>query len=920
MESDDEFEEEMNKFETFFATADENRNSLLENNYASPEDFLFRSGHISIRSAYAGIAFQERYLTYDVDYDGFVVELKSMKGLLLPADYLQLMPNEAGSVRPVFPMLKKHIDLTRYSHSQLKQFKKSVGFQLLYSHGWEVWFGIIPDESIATPIYDDGVAEKCSFKAFTYLRHLYGSELKQYVGTGVIRNSLMKTALATLSKVRLLPDERDILYSLFQNALEKIDLLNGYKSILFAFRFGERSSAPVSLEYFVPTLIKSISVHVACTIKGNLGFQVLWSRLGLQRITGDRGKMFGCLSFFEACNWQSNLDGRTLDIPGTLRGLCSEGTIRFMQFYADTPHMNYKGKVYPATGLILSGGLFPSQMLKALSDDSEGFINTVTANYSLLDGLRCRLEVVSYFNSVPEVFTNILDTLALKQIIASNPLLVPFLDDDGKMLQRLRNIGRYLTETVKNLTQEYKHTGDFSATWKSLQFEMAIQKMLWGHQSSWQVNQHAINLGPGIDVPNRSLTDQLGFLALEESTASCASDTTSPPLAVWTKNTIYCSKVQRLFGFYDYKDSSNVVVGRRLVLILIGDLLETAENRMRENELVASCKNVEGKVVVKALRVDTLADMLSKPRGGITCYKRAVSLLETSGRSNVADLLCAGIRDLSFRVFPAIQFYDKARNEAFIWNGKSYFRIEPNSDNVSDLSEAIEITEKVVNQLVKRNVIYNTKLRCFGDRYVFPWTECMLRKLRGGGPSFKALNNSETIRALTFLSAVALMEQGWYVPYQELSQLEDACPLSQATLRSFEIQSQFVLCKVGRRNIWRIHPSIPIKLDVAEKKSSRLDLTRQVQSKLILPQSNDATNQREDDLNREDVVKVQMNHLPDHLYSRWSGEELCVLYEVKNMDFLPTLSLKYKRYKELCNERQIPDRSQIAFKKKIAKV
>ena len=65
----------------------------LKNFYSDRDIFLFE-----VR---ARIAFQERHLTYDVDYDGFVVELKSMKGLLLPADYLQLMPNEVGSVRPV---------------------------------------------------------------------------------------------------------------------------------------------------------------------------------------------------------------------------------------------------------------------------------------------------------------------------------------------------------------------------------------------------------------------------------------------------------------------------------------------------------------------------------------------------------------------------------------------------------------------------------------------------------------------------------------------------------------------------------------------------------------------------------------------------------------------------------------------------
>ena len=84
MELDDEFEEERNMFETFFATADENRISLLETDYTSPEEFLFRAERISIRSAYASKSFQECNMTFNIDYDGCVVELESMNGLLFP--------------------------------------------------------------------------------------------------------------------------------------------------------------------------------------------------------------------------------------------------------------------------------------------------------------------------------------------------------------------------------------------------------------------------------------------------------------------------------------------------------------------------------------------------------------------------------------------------------------------------------------------------------------------------------------------------------------------------------------------------------------------------------------------------------------------------------------------------------------------
>ena len=129
--------------------------------------------------------------------------------------------------------------------------------------------------------------------------------------------------------------------------------------------------------------------------------------------------MLTCLSLFEACNWQSNLDGRALDIPQSLRRLCSIGNIRFIQFYADTPHRKYEGKLYSVSGFIV----LPPQMLNAFSEDSERFIGVMRETCELLQDLRCRIEIVSWFECVPESFTNILNVTALQQLLAIHPLL-----------------------------------------------------------------------------------------------------------------------------------------------------------------------------------------------------------------------------------------------------------------------------------------------------------------------------------------------------------------------------------------------------------------------------------------------------------------------------------------------------------------
>ena len=107
--------------------------------------------------------------------------------------------------------------------------------------------------------------------------------------------------------------------------------------------------------------------------------------------------MLTSLSLFEACNWQSNLDGRALDIPQLLRCLCSIGNIRFMQFYTDTTHRKYEGKLYSVSGFIVSGVLLSPQIQNAFSEDSERFIGVMRENCELLQNLRCRIETVSWF-------------------------------------------------------------------------------------------------------------------------------------------------------------------------------------------------------------------------------------------------------------------------------------------------------------------------------------------------------------------------------------------------------------------------------------------------------------------------------------------------------------------------------------------
>lgn len=76
-------------------------------------------------------------LQYPFDIDGCVIELKNLNGIRMPVRHITLFPNDNGSLREIRSTLKKHINLTEYSKSELMNFSSSLGFQLFYERGWE---------------------------------------------------------------------------------------------------------------------------------------------------------------------------------------------------------------------------------------------------------------------------------------------------------------------------------------------------------------------------------------------------------------------------------------------------------------------------------------------------------------------------------------------------------------------------------------------------------------------------------------------------------------------------------------------------------------------------------------------------------------------------------------------------------------
>lgn len=59
---------------------------------------------------------QETFLHIVNDIDGCVVELNSLSAISLPVRHITLCPKDSSSLFKVKSVLKKHVDLTRYSN------------------------------------------------------------------------------------------------------------------------------------------------------------------------------------------------------------------------------------------------------------------------------------------------------------------------------------------------------------------------------------------------------------------------------------------------------------------------------------------------------------------------------------------------------------------------------------------------------------------------------------------------------------------------------------------------------------------------------------------------------------------------------------------------------------------------------------
>ena len=668
-----------------------------------------------------------------------------------------------------------------------------------------------------------------------------------------------------------------------------------------------------------------MTIHVACNVTSTSEVDLLWSRAGIQNVIGTRGTVTPCLSLQECGNFQSNLDGRQMDITPQLRAVSAfPNYLKFIQLYADIPHLRMTPgcRTHPVSGSICGAGILHARTSEAMDRNATEYISTMMSNCLNMTASACRLEIVIELPEIMETVdpTQFIDKSAMRRLLEDNAMLVPFyrFTEDQTLLKRTSAVGRLLLSTLDNLNRQFKGTGNKRSTWLALQTELALEKLVWGHPLDWKSHQIAIRLGPGTSYPTRSRTDDLGFLALDN--ASEIVDI--PPFAIWTGVPILQDRLQRWFGLHDFLDKSDTLLGTEVVHLLLRDLHATGKVFLPFGNFLVSLKgqNPNALPLTGSITANQLAKTLSEPRAVRypMMFGKVLDLLRDKKR-NIEALIAHGIAELNLQNFPAIQLTDKHRHDIVDWKQSNKYwkilRTEPQSEE--EKKSPLAMTQLVKTEMDRRGLVFASKLRLIKGS--FPWMSSSIAKLQRAKIPFEGL-----IRELVYISCIGLVMNEWYVDFAKLREMEKSLPVKPYNLRYFEIFSKVPLKQ--NEHFYRFHPSMARELTLhpsmpAKKEEEKEE--RESIHEIPQPEPEPEPVEEEDILKKQDVATFVTKVVPPNAIYRWKGEELKLLHDlltVKQQHLNWSNDMLYTKYKTMCSERNLPIRSLSSFTHKMIRV
>ena len=906
--------------EGLFEVMEENGNfQHLFMKCGSVETFLGRDKPVCARGSTADDAEQDTFLNFLPDVYGCVLELRTWNAVDMPVRHLTVCHSFP---RGTYSFLKKHTELSKFSERQLYNFKKSLGFQLFYEGGWEGWVGVIPRLVSSTRELTKESYRVMCCEYFERLRTKFQRRLFRVRDR--IGRTLAKNDMNDVRKLFVLPDDSSLILNEFQKSIEEAEIDNHFEIISFCFRFGDKATDGVSLNHFKREHIKRVTIHCAVDISSD-EIELMWSRAGVQEIVGERGVLNSCLSFRDCVCYQSNLDGRLMDISPELRQIVQQpDKLRFVQLYVDTPHRRPNTRYNPVSGCIAGGMVFPKSTADAFVRDAKKYISTLNSNFTLMNNASCRIEFVCEIEPKDRILaTDCLYMEKIDRILRTHPMLVPFEKGTNRIIQ---TVGFWITKSLIEFLDQFSATGNIEGIWKSFQLELAAEKILWGYPLSFRSHLYSVGLGPGKLNPSFSLTDQLGFLALNAWSSSMGSEDSIPPCEIWTKSPLICEKIKRSVGMHDVLCSGPCVLGRRLLHALIKDLYiaSNAGRCVRYEEFQQDLySDVTRKMrAYSSISVKQIVTLLSRKRRvhQHMVYSALCKILEGS-RHELEAILEAGFQELGLKHFPAIQNYDDHGHAILTWNWRSgLWKVVDSAQGAQQPS--LILCSMVKTQLEARGLVYASRLKTARD-ITFPWIEKCTKKLES-----EKLEDNKLIDVLCFVSCIALMMNGWYVDYSHLEKLLREMPIDQYKLKRLEIQSKLLMANFNKFKLFRLHHTIPHRMDskatTFPKDVGENELPTSTESERFEdePQPNEIGDEVEVETRETSIEKQEplcLAFKTGGIKRKWRTEELEILHNVSRKKE-KTLEEKYEDFKTQCMSENIPFRTKKAFKVKLSRL
>ena len=347
------FEVGQDNCETLLRTVDKSKDM---------DEFLHTNESIAIHST--EIPNPREFFNFTFDTDGIVIEFHKVAGLQGGVQYLMLPRLRLDNMVGHYHILKKHVNLKRFSIKGLQSLKNCVGHTVSYvDGGYHLIMTCLPS-NVANP--DSHLASKEVYKlmALELLNNVvdnFKTLLRELPDKDKARPTLQKQGTFDTSKFHVLRRDCTFILSLLDKAVEMANACYFLQVVLFLTQFGQKDVECWDVSDIAdPDQVRSMSVHYACNLVAkDPSTHVLFSRYSLQDLVGKRATLFSTLGMHEVTNMQSNLDNTPMDIDESLSDISQQyGELKFLQLYVDSAHMHINMPFkHPVSGAIVTCGL-----------------------------------------------------------------------------------------------------------------------------------------------------------------------------------------------------------------------------------------------------------------------------------------------------------------------------------------------------------------------------------------------------------------------------------------------------------------------------------------------------------------------------------------------------------------------------------